>query len=130
MGHGRQFEQSAFASGGDGLHIALQYTRNEWIIFPFGMLRGKYLQAIQNERKLKIHRVLAPQSPVVIENRNPLFGFDELTAVSRGHSTNKIHDALLRGTFVPGRKRSLTGTYSLDGKIVGLMGAVIVVVAF
>jgi hypothetical protein len=57
-----------------------------------------------NEGKLEIERLLAPQGSVVIEDRDPLFRFDELRAPGRRHSADKIEDALFRGTFVPGRK--------------------------
>jgi hypothetical protein len=69
------------------------------------MLRGHGFHAIEDERKLEIERMLAPQRPVVIEDGDPLFGLNELRPASRGHCADKIEDALFRGTLVPGRKR-------------------------
>ncbi|HEY6302059.1 MAG TPA: hypothetical protein VIX14_03235 [Terriglobales bacterium] len=37
-----------------------------------------------------------------------LFGIDEVRMASRGHTADEIYDALPRGAFFPGRKRSLT----------------------
>jgi hypothetical protein len=45
---------------------------------------------------------------IVIEDRDSLFGFDEVSAASCGYSTDELYDALLRRTFVPGRKRGRT----------------------
>ena|ERR1700722_10039644 len=96
------------------------------------MLGSHRLQAINDERELEIHRLLGPQGSIVIEDRDPLFGFDELRVANRSHSTDKIYDALLRGTFVPGRKWSFTlgvfsghqqiGTYKCRHDRCGLLG--------
>jgi hypothetical protein len=71
------------------------------------MLRRHRLHAIEGECNLEIEWLLAPQGSVVIEDRDPIFGFDEVRAAGRRHAADKIDDALLRGTLVPGSKRSL-----------------------
>jgi hypothetical protein len=77
------------------------------------MLRGQCLQPIKNERNLEIEWLFGPQGSVVIEDRDPTFGFDEVRAARRRHAADEIYDALLRWTVVPGRKRSLpTGVLS------------------
>src|SRR5271167_3418236 len=78
------------------------------------MLRGHRLHPIEDERELEIKRLLAPQGSVVIEDRDPLFGLDEVRAARRRHSADKVYDALLGWTLVPGRKRSLPlGVFSV-----------------
>ncbi len=73
-------------------------------VSPAGMLGRYRLQAIDNERKLERQWLFAPQGPIVVEDRDPIFCFDEMRVPGRGHSTDKVYDALLRGAFVPGRK--------------------------
>ncbi|MGC2546665.1 MAG: hypothetical protein WA426_12515, partial [Silvibacterium sp.] len=90
-----KFQDSLYAPGGDSFHVVLQDRHKEWIVFPLGMLRSHRLHAIEDERKLESQRLLAPQGSIVIEDRDAFFGFDELRAASRGHSTDKIQDALL-----------------------------------
>ena len=68
------------------------------------MLRRHRLHTIKRKCNLEIEWLLAPQGSVVIEDRNPLFGFDEVSATGRRHSADKIEDALFRGAFVPRRK--------------------------
>jgi hypothetical protein len=104
MGNRRQFQKCLYASCGNSFHIVIQGRYVEWIVFPFRMLRRHRLHAIERECNLEIEWLLAPQCSVVIEDRDPVFGFNEVKAAGRSHAANKIKDALFRGTFVPGKK--------------------------
>jgi hypothetical protein len=68
VGNRCQFKNRLYTSGGDSFHIVIQDRGIKWVVFPFGMLRGHRLHAIENERELEIEWLLAPQSSVVIED--------------------------------------------------------------
>jgi hypothetical protein len=104
----RKLKHALYPSGSDRFHVVLQHRRVEWVVFPFGMLRRHRLHPIEDECKLEMKWLLAPQGSVVIEDRDPIFGFDEVGAASRRHPVDKIEDAPFRRTFVPGRQRSRT----------------------
>jgi hypothetical protein len=53
------------------------------------MLRRHRLHAIERECNLEIEWLLTPQGSVVIEDRDPIFGFDEVRAAGRRHAADK-----------------------------------------
>src|SRR5580698_6269423 len=71
------------------------------------MFWRKLLHAIEHKRQLRIHRLLNPQRPIVIERSNPLINGDEVGASLLRHFLDERDNGLLRSTIVPRRQRIL-----------------------
>ena len=53
-------DQRLFATGQRGLYIAFEHGGERLLILPLGMLRGQLFDPVENEERLKIHRLLGP----------------------------------------------------------------------
>jgi hypothetical protein len=64
------------------------------------VLLGHLRQPLEDGAELDRHRLLAPERPVVVEDRNPLFGRHVA-----GGGLYELDDRRLRRPFVPGREQ-------------------------
>jgi hypothetical protein len=100
-------QETFLARGEQSFHIASQHRFERFFRLPLGMLRRERLDAIHCEQKLKIHRLLGPESAVVIKRRDSLVKRNDIRRTFLGHFLDKGDDRFLRRGVVPGRKRVL-----------------------
>ena len=105
MGYRHDLEKSGFAKRRQSLDIAIEHRLERLFSLPIRMLRRKRPHAIHRKRDLKVHRLLRPQSAVVVKGRDPLDGFDIVGPAFASHAIDKVDDRLLAGAFIPGRQR-------------------------
>src|SRR5689334_9664210 len=101
MGGSHQFHQSVLARRRNGLHISIQNSL-EWLRrLPRWMLWRQYLYAIKNEGQLHVHRLLSPESAIVVESGDALIDGNEIGSALRRNFPNESHDSLLGPCIVP-----------------------------
>jgi len=59
------------------------------------MQRRENLHAVEREQELKIHRLLGPQSAVIVESGDALVLRHEVGRAVRRHTVDKVQDGLL-----------------------------------
>lgn len=94
------------------------------------MLRRYFVQAINNERKLERHRLLGPHGSIVIEDRDPILGFDELRVASVVTLRTKFTMLCFVGPSFQEGRGAPTWAYSWNANnanVVEFMGVVMIV---
>src|SRR5580693_8124419 len=71
VGCHHQFNESWHATGRQALHVILDHTLEGLLVFPLRMLGCQSADTVQNEKPLKWEWLLAPERPIVIEDRDP-----------------------------------------------------------
>src|SRR5262245_16707360 len=69
------------------------------------MSRSHFLDAVEREEKLEIHRVLAPQRAVVVEGGDALGWRNKLRTTLRRRRADEVYNGLLGRSVVPRRER-------------------------
>ena len=105
MGGHENFPDPLLARGGKGLHVVFEDGLERLLGFPGRAPGREGLYPVHGKDKLNIDRLLAPERAVVVENRDAFLRSHELRTAGSGHAVHEFHDRLLRGPFIPGRKR-------------------------
>ncbi len=74
---------------------------------PLGVLGRELRDAVEHEEDLRVHRVLDPRRPVLIEGHDALIGPHEVRARGARGRGDEVEDGLLRGAVVPRGQRVL-----------------------
>ena len=65
------------------------------------MLWRERLDAVEDEERLDVHRLLGPERAIVIEGGDALVGVNEIQAAFLGHPRDELEDGRLRLPLVP-----------------------------
>src|SRR5688572_12881815 len=100
-----ELEQSTLASGGHGLHVAVEDSLERLLLLPLWMLRRQGFDAIERERNLNVDRLLGPQRAVVVERGDPLGDLNEVGPALLSYFRDEVDDGLLGSGVIPGGQR-------------------------
>jgi hypothetical protein len=96
----------AFLAGGrEAFHVAGENGLVRLLVLPLRMLRRERLDAVEREQELEVHRLLAPQRAVVVEDGDALLRLDELGRALLRHLGDELGDRFLRRAVGPRGQR-------------------------
>ena len=87
-----QLDQRLFATGQRGFHIALEHGGERLLVLPLGMLWRQSVDPVENEERLKIHRLLGPERAVVVERGDAFRHRHEVCGTLFRHLFDEVHD--------------------------------------
>ncbi len=93
--------ERVLALRGHRLRVALQERRERLGRLPLGMRRPQRLHAVDDERELRVHRLLGPERAVVVEHGDALRLGHEVGARGIGRSCDERLDRGARGALAP-----------------------------
>ena len=73
--------------------------------FPFRVLGGEFLHAVEGEHRLGIKRMLDPERAILIEGRDAILRGDVARAGPVGRRAHEIQYGLLGRPVIPGRQQ-------------------------
>ena len=78
MGSHDDFEDRLHAACHSAFHVPLEQRGEGFLVLPFGMLWCEFLDTVEREEDLEIHRLLGPQRAVIVEHGDALSGWHEV----------------------------------------------------
>ncbi len=94
LGGDRRFHQVLFREFGDGGHVLVGHGAERRFLPQDRVLLHQFAYTVKGESELEVERLLGPQGPVIVKNRDPFFRRHEVVARTRG-GINEQDDGLL-----------------------------------
>ena len=90
-----------FAAGEGGFEVAFEDGGEGFLVFPFRVLGGEGLDAVEGEEGLEVHGLFAPERAVVVEDGDTLCGGNEVGGVWGGDFGDEGGDGLFGCGVLP-----------------------------
>src|SRR4029077_21298404 len=83
------------------LEVQLEQRLERLALLHRRIFLGELLYPRYEKKHLHLHRLLAPERPVVVKHGNALCGWHEIWSALLRHARNKVEDLRFCGTLVP-----------------------------
>src|SRR5439155_7117710 len=104
VGRQRNLEQDLLAERRERLHVVLEERLVRLAFAQRRVIGCELLQTMLREEQLNLHRLLAPERPIVVERRNALSRRHEVRAPFLRYTSDEVDDSRFRNARAPGRQ--------------------------